>query len=159
GRPVSSRAPDLARPREPLAETDGLASGLLVYALLCGFLFRHVARLQAPLLSYAGLEALALLALVPVGVALVAGRRAWLVGLCLTLAVGIGAISSRWPSLQWPWDERFFLRQLQGDLRGGLGDWFDITLPYTRSRYPHIREVVLLAAFFGLVALAHALLV
>jgi transglutaminase-like putative cysteine protease len=156
---VSRRAPDLARRREPLVEGDGLAVGLLVYALMCGLLFWHVARLQDPLLSYAALAGLAALALVPVAVALVAGRAAWIASLCATLAVGIGAISDRWPTLAWPWSQDFFVRQLGGDVRGGMGDWFDITLPYTRDRYPHIREVVLIATLVGLVVFADALLV
>jgi transglutaminase-like putative cysteine protease len=126
---------------------------------MCGLLFWHVARLQDPLLSYAALTGLAALALAPVAVALVAGRTAWIASLVATLAVGIGAISDRWPSLAWPWSQDFFVRQLGGDVRGGMGDWFDITLPYTRDRYPHIREVVLIATLIGLVVFADAVLV
>ena len=129
---------------------------LALYAALCAFVAWHVESLQDPRLSAGDLVPLVALGLAPALVARTFGARAWWIAVVPVVIVAIGDASGIWPHPRHPLG---YLDRVGSELHHGIRGWLNVTLPYSRTREPDIRTVVLLTTLVALLAAAHGLLV
>jgi transglutaminase-like putative cysteine protease len=136
-----------------------LAAALL-YVAAAAFSIWHLRLLEQP--SMGGLVRIAGLAGAPALLAALPGRRAvvrrYLVLIPPSLVIAIGVATGRWPSRHLI-GRTGYLPRVRDVITHGLDRWVHTVLPYDPARVPALHDVVVLAIFLLLAALAAALIV